>query len=101
MFTKITEFRPPRRTQPVRTASRRDAGSHADCRPIAGARRIRRPILTCRWHIVPSTGKLACRWRSAAAPAVDKPGQKRRARPTKRPTRARTRDARSTIGRAA
>jgi hypothetical protein len=94
MFAKITEFRPLRRAQ-------RDAARYPDCRLIVGARRIRRPILTCRWHVVPSTGKLECRWRSAAASAVDKAGQKRAARPTRRPTRARTRPGRPTIGRAA
>jgi hypothetical protein len=99
MFAKIIEFRPlASRSQQVRTASQRDAARHANCRLIAGARRIRRPILTCRWHVVPSTGKLECRWSSAAASAVDKPGQKRAAR---RPTRARMRAGRPPIGRAA
>jgi hypothetical protein len=102
MFTKITEFRPlGNRAQRVRTASQRDAASHADRRLIAGARRIRRSILTCRWHVVPSTGKLECRWRSAAASDVDKAGQKRAARSTRRPTRPRAPAGRPTVGRAA
>jgi hypothetical protein len=102
MFKKITEFRPPgNRAQQVRTAAQRDAASRADRRLIAGARRIRRPILTCRWHVVRSTGKLECRWRSAAASDVDKAGQKRAARSTRRPTRARAPAGRPTVGRAA
>jgi hypothetical protein len=102
MFTKITEFRPlGNRAQRVRTASQRDAASHADRRLIAGARRIRRSILTCRWHVVPSTGKLECGWQSVAASAIEEPGQKRPAGPRRRQARVRGRTGRPLTRRAA
>jgi hypothetical protein len=102
MFAKITEFRPlGRRVQYLRTAAKHNADGRADCRLITGARRARRPILTCRWHVVPSTGKLECVWRSAGASAIDEPGQKRPVAPARRLTRARARAGRPAIRRAA
>ena len=77
MFAKITEFRVlGGRVRRPRAVATHDADRRADCRLIASARRTRRPILTCRWHVVPSTGKLECGWQSVAASAIEEPGQK-------------------------
>lgn len=102
MFAKISEFRlPGGRVQRPRTAAKFDADRRADRRLIAGARRTRRPILTCRWHVVPSTGKLECGWLSVGVSAIDEPGQKRPAGARRRQTRVRARAGRPLIRRAA
>jgi hypothetical protein len=102
MFAKITEFRLlGGRVRRPRTVATHDADRRAHCRLIASARRTRRPILTCRWHVVPSTGKLKCGWQSVAASAIDEPGQKRPAGPRRRQVRVRARAGRPLTRRAA
>jgi hypothetical protein len=101
MFAKISESRPlGGRVQQLRTVAKHDADRRADCRLIASARRSRRPTLTCRWHVVPSTGKLECSWQSVGASAIDEPGQKRAVAP-RRLTRVHARARRSATRRAA
>lgn len=102
MFAKITEFRLlGGRVRRLRTLATHDADRRADCRLIASAHRTRRPILTCRWHVVPSTGKLECGWLSVGVSAIDEPGQKRLAGARRRQTRVRARAGRPLIRRAA
>jgi len=89
MFAKITEFRAHGgRVQQLRTAAKYDADRRLDCRARGDVYRTRRPILTCRWHVVPATGKLECRWHSIAASAIDEPGQKPAVAPKRRLPRA-------------
>ena len=102
MFAKISEFHLlGGRVQRRRKAAKHDADRRADCRLIASARRTRRPILTCRWHVVPSTGKIECGWHSVAASAIDEPGQKRLAGPRRRSPLVRRRAGRPAMRRAA
>jgi hypothetical protein len=91
MFAKVAEFRLlGGHVQRLRTAAKYDPARRTDCRPMAGARRARRPILMCRWHVVPSTGKLECRWQSVSAATIDESGQRRQVVRTRRLARART-----------
>ena len=103
MFAKVAEFRLlGGHVQRLRTAAKYDPDRRrTDCRPMAGARRARRPILMCRWHVVPATGKLECRWQSVSAATIDEPGQRRRVVRTRRLTRARARAGRPVTRRVA
>lgn len=102
MFAKISEFHLlGGRVQQLRTAARHDADRRADCQPMVSARRTRRPVLTCRWNVMPSTGKLECGWLTVGVSAIDEPGQKRLPGSRRRSTPARARAARLAVPRAA
>jgi len=55
-------------------------GLAATVAPPARERRVRRHVLACRWHVVPSTGRLECSWSEQASDgaALEPPKPSRR-----------------------